>query len=108
MVQRITAAEAIRKKEAGVPIVFVDVRRADEHEYCHIEGSVWIPLDELPHRIEEIEVPEGASVVVYCHHGVRSLSGASILMQNGFDEVFSLTGGIEAWSLEVDPSVPRY
>ncbi|MEY4190445.1 MAG: hypothetical protein RIR17_1181, partial [Planctomycetota bacterium] len=52
--------------------------------------------------------PQGAAVVVYCHHGVRSLSGAAILENAGFPPTYSLSGGLDAWSLKIDPTIPRY
>jgi rhodanese-related sulfurtransferase len=57
---------------------------------------------------KEIRPPDDALLVVYCHHGIRSLSGAAILEQHGFANVVSLAGGIDAWSLHIDPKVPRY
>jgi adenylyltransferase/sulfurtransferase len=89
-------------------VVLLDVRRFDEHETVALPGSVHIPLDELEQRADEIEVPKGALVVAYCHHGVRSLSAAALLERLGFDAVASLRGGIDAWSLRVDPSLRRY
>jgi rhodanese-related sulfurtransferase len=59
-------------------------------------------------RLDDVPPPAGAQVVVYCHHGIRSLSGAAILGQAGIPDAASLAGGIDAWSVEVDPSVPRY
>ena len=59
-------------------------------------------------RITEIDSPPGVPIVVYCHHGVRSRMGAGAVVQAGYEEVYSLAGGIDAWSLEVDPQVPRY
>ena len=73
-----------------------------------LPGSRLIPLNELPARAGEVDPPEGAAVVVYCHHGVRSLSGAALLERLGFRDVASLAGGIDAWSRFVDPAVPRY
>ncbi|HVK11729.1 MAG TPA: rhodanese-like domain-containing protein [Gemmataceae bacterium] len=96
------------KLEAGDPVYLLDVRQPWEHEHCRLPNSTLIPLGELPERLAEVEVPAGAAVVVYCHHGVRSLSGAAILEANGFGEAYSLAGGIEAWSLFIDPTVPRY
>jgi len=69
---------------------------------------VLIPLGELTERVAEVDPPPGAAVVVYCHHGIRSLSGAAILEANGLPEAYSLAGGIEAWSTLIDPTVPRY
>ena len=64
--------------------------------------------DELTQRADEIEPPEDATIVAYCHHGVRSLSAAALLEGMGFARVVSLRGGIDAWSKHVDPRVPRY
>lgn len=97
-----------QKLAAGEPIYLLDVREPVEHEYCRLPNSVLIPLGELPHRIAEVDPPSGSTVVVYCHHGIRSLSGAAILEANGIPEAYSLAGGIEAWSTHIDPSVPRY
>jgi adenylyltransferase/sulfurtransferase len=57
---------------------------------------------------DELEPPPGALVVTYCHHGVRSLNAAAILLRAGHARVASLAGGIDRWSIEIDPSVPRY
>ena len=65
------------------------------------------PLGELPQRAQEVPQGEGL-VVVYCHHGVRSLSGAAILEAAGLQQVASLAGGTDRWSLNVDPDLPRY
>ena len=93
---------------AGSPLVLLDVREPNEHAFCHLPGSVLIPLGDLPTRFEELDVPEGALVVVYCHHGIRSLRGAGFLQHVGIANVASMAGGIEAWSLTVDAGVPRY
>ena len=97
-----------KKLAAGEPVYLLDVREPWEHEHSRLPESHLIPLGELPIRIDDVEPPAGATIVVYCHHGVRSLSGAAILEMCGFPEAYSLTGGIEAWSLLIDPSVPRY
>ncbi len=91
----------------GVPVLLLDVRQPEEHAYCHLPGSVLIPLAELPARLGELEVGEEL-IVVYCHHGIRSLSGAAILQQAGFTNVASLAGGIDRWAQTVDPAMPRY
>lgn len=93
---------------AETPVYLLDVREPWEHEYCHLPNSVLIPLGELPTRIDEVELPADAKIVVYCHHGIRSLSGAAILEMRGFGEAYSLAGGIDAWSLRIDPKTPRY
>jgi rhodanese-related sulfurtransferase len=98
-------AERLR---AGEPVYLLDVREPWEHEHSRLPDSVLIPLGELTQRIGDVEPPPGATIVVYCHHGIRSLSGAAILEASGFAEAHSLTGGIEAWSVLIDPTVPRY
>jgi adenylyltransferase/sulfurtransferase len=94
--------------KAGKPVVLVDVREQQEHAFAALPNSQHIPLGELPVRAAEVQPPDGALVVVYCHHGVRSLKGAAFLEVNGVSPVASLAGGIDAWSLFVDPGVPRY
>nr|WP_308215647.1 rhodanese-like domain-containing protein [Polyangium jinanense] len=93
---------------AGKPVYLIDVRKPWEHERAALPGSVLVPLDELTERADEIEPPPGALVVAYCHHGVRSLSAAALLERMGLPGVASLRGGIDAWSREIDPSIPRY
>jgi adenylyltransferase/sulfurtransferase len=98
---------AARIKE-GEPVVLVDVRQPVEHEISALPGSVLIPLDQLSARFQDVQPPAGSLVVVYCHHGIRSLAGAGFLEQRGLSNVVSLSGGIDAWSVHIDPTVPRY
>lgn len=107
-VRQMTVGELRARLDAGERVVLVDVREPWEHELAALPGSVLIPLGELSSRASELEVPDGATVVAYCHHGVRSLSGAVILEGAGRAGVWSLAGGIDAWSRAVDASVPRY
>ena len=97
MVQQIRVETLAERMRAGEPVYLVDVRQPWEHDLCALPGSVLIPLPELPGRLDEVRPPEGAAVVVYCHHGIRSLSGASILEQAGVSPAYSLAGGVEAW-----------
>ena len=106
--RQIDVRQLAAKLQANEAVYLLDVRQPWEHETAALPGSTLIPLGELPRRAAEIQPPPGALLVVYCHHGVRSLSGAAILEANGIPEAYSLAGGIEAWSLLVDPSVPRY
>lgn len=108
MVRQILPHDVKARLDAGEPVYLLDVRQPEEYALAHLPGSHLFPLGELPYRASEVEPPEGATVVVYCHHGVRSLSGAAILQQFGFSNVASMAGGIDAWSVHVDPSVPRY
>ena len=98
-------AERLQKKE---PTILVDVRQPWEHEIASIPGSQLMPLDRLMAEAEDLEIADGAMVVVYCHHGIRSLSGAMILGRMGHPKVVSLAGGIDRWSLRIDSGVPRY
>ena len=86
--------------------VLLDVREPDEREVARIEPSLHIPMNEVPARLAEI--PKDKQVIVYCHHGGRSLMVASYLAGQGFPKLGNLDGGIDAWSLKVDPSIPRY
>lgn len=108
MVRQIHPTDVKAKLDAGEPVLLVDVRQPEEYALCRIAGSVLIPLGELTGRVGELDPPDGATVVVYCHHGIRSLSGAAVLAQAGLPNVVSMAGGIEAWSTLIDPAVPRY
>ncbi len=92
--------------EQGEDICLVDVREDWEFSLAAIEGSVCLPLGELADRVQELLFEE--EIVVICHHGQRSHTGAQILMESGFKKVHNLQGGIDAWSQLVDPTVPRY
>ncbi len=102
----IEASELKRALDAGEELVIVDVREGWEHALAHLPGAVHIPLGELGKRHSELH-PERAHVL-YCHHGVRSMRAAMALAQQGFANVRSLRGGIDRWSMEIDPSIPRY
>lgn len=108
MVRQINVRELARRLDEGEPTLLLDVRQPWEHETAVLPGSQLLPLDQLLPHHGELEIPRDAFVVVYCHHGIRSLSGAALLEQQGYHNVASLQGGIDAWSLYVDPSVPRY
>ena len=108
MVRQILPHDVKARLDAGEPVYLLDVRQPEEYVIAHLPGSHLIPLGELTHRAGEVDPPAGVTVVVYCHHGVRSLSGAAILRQFGFENVASMAGGIDAWSVHIDPAVPRY
>jgi rhodanese-related sulfurtransferase len=94
------------KIDKGEKILLVDVRDPDEFAFNRIQGAIHIPLHELGLRHKELD-PE-ADIVTYCHLGVRSLKAAQILKSLEFSNVKHLAGGIDAWSTQVDASVPRY
>lgn len=108
MPRQITVEELARMRVAGQPLFLLDVRQPWENETAALPDSALIPLDELDERAGEVAPPPGTLVVAYCHHGVRSLGAAAILESQGVADVVSLAGGIDAWSLRIDPSVPRY
>jgi rhodanese-related sulfurtransferase len=97
------AAQILREK--GVRLV--DVREPWEFATTHIEGSLPIPMGEVPTRAhKELDIDE--RLVIVCHHGVRSMNVTAWLRRQGFEKAQSLRGGIDAWSMEVDPGVARY
>jgi rhodanese-related sulfurtransferase len=108
VVREMTVRQLADRQAAAEAVHLLDVRQPWEHEVAALPGSQLIPLDQLPARAAEVRPPEGAAVVVYCHHGVRSRVAAAVLERAGLAEVFSLAGGIDAWSLSIDPAVPRY
>lgn len=94
--------------DSPTEVLLVDCREPSENEYCRIEGSLLIPMNETPNRVNELEPHRENKIVVYCHHGGRSLHVAQWLRIQGFDQVQNMTGGIEAWSQAIDPKIPRY
>ena len=106
-VPEISVQELAEKLRGPTPPVLVDVRQPWEHKLVALPGSRLLPLHELPARTGELEDARGREVVVICHHGARSLTGAALLRQVGLDAK-SLAGGLDAWSAEVDPNLPRY
>ena len=94
--------------ERGADFLLLDVREPGEHATARIEGARLLPLGELEQRLAELADWKDAHVVVHCHSGGRSARACEILRNHGFANVENLTGGIEAWSLTVDASVPRY
>lgn len=102
----ISAADAAALlKEKGARLI--DVREPWEFATTRIEGSVPIPMGEVPSRAHQELDPE-ERVVVVCHHGIRSMNVAVWLRNQGFEQAQSLRGGIDSWSVEVDRTVARY
>lgn len=98
---------ARKQADAGSEPILLDVREPWEHEAARIEGSILMPMGDVPGRAFQELDPE-AHIVTICHHGVRSLNVAVWLRNQGFENAQSLRGGIDAWSAEVDPAVARY
>ncbi len=90
------------------PCLLLDCRTPEEHATARIEGAMLLPMQEIAARVGELEAWRGRTIVVHCHHGVRSLRVTQWLRERGFASATSLRGGINAWSAEIDPSVPVY
>jgi rhodanese-related sulfurtransferase len=91
----------------GEAFRLIDVREPSEFEAARIEGATLIPMGDVPSRAHQ-ELDPDEHIVVYCHHGVRSLNVTAWLRQQGFEKSQSMAGGIDAWSRRVDPKVPLY
>jgi adenylyltransferase/sulfurtransferase len=102
----VTVEEARRLLAGPNPPLLIDVREPDEYALCRIAGSKLIPMNTVPARLSEI--PQDVPVLVQCHHGGRSMKVTQFLRSKGFARVSNVKGGIDAWSLKVDPAVPRY
>jgi rhodanese-related sulfurtransferase len=99
-------AELLALPENERPVL-LDVRRPEEHMFVAIPGSTLIPLHDLREREKELKAWGQQLVVVYCHHGIRSLQGVAVLRGLGL-QALSLSGGIDRYSAKQDPSLPRY
>lgn len=84
----------------------LDVREPWEFDTCRIDGATLMPMQTIPARIDDLD--EDAEIVCICHHGARSLQVAAFLERHGFGKVSNLTGGVHAWALQVDGSMPTY
>ena len=87
-------------------VVLLDVREPAELQLAELQGAVHIPMRVVPQRLHELD--RDTALVVICHGGARSRQVAEFLQGAGFEQVFNLTGGIDAWSQAIDPHVPRY
>jgi rhodanese-related sulfurtransferase len=103
----IDPSEVKRRLDAGEKIRMVDVREPFEHQQAHIAGAELIPMRAVPQSLESLRAGT-AQLVLFCHHGMRSLQVAQWLRRQGFEDSVSMAGGIDRWSLEIDPTVPRY
>ena len=92
-------------KKQPAPLL-LDVREEDEVRLCALPGSLYIPMNLIPLRHNEL--PDDIPIIVYCHHGIRSLNVARYLAHVGFENVANLQGGIDAWARQIDPTMARY
>jgi rhodanese-related sulfurtransferase len=103
----ITPGEVKQRLDSGEKLRLVDVREPFEFRQAHIEGSELIPMRSVPQSLPSLEAEE-APLIVFCHHGMRSLQVVSWLREQGVERCVSMAGGIDRWSLEIDSTVPRY
>jgi adenylyltransferase/sulfurtransferase len=102
----ISPQEVKKRLEQGEKLLLVDVREPHEHAICQIAGAVLIPMGTIPANLTKLDVEE--DVICFCHHGMRSLDVANWLRSRGVESAKSMSGGIDRWSTEIDPNVPRY
>jgi rhodanese-related sulfurtransferase len=102
----ITPQEVKSRLDRGDNLLLVDVREPWEHAQCRIEGAELIPMGSIPANLQKLDSDE--DVIFYCHHGMRSLDVANWLRTQGVAHAKSMAGGIDRWSAEIDPKVPRY
>jgi sulfur-carrier protein adenylyltransferase/sulfurtransferase len=101
----VTPREVDEMLKGNNPPLLVDVRMPWEYDICHIGASRLVPLNQLPNGVATMERTQ--PIVVYCHHGVRSLLAAQYLRQEGF-EAMSMSGGIDQWARQIEPDMARY
>ena len=106
MIGKIDPVTLKARLDRGESVLILDVREPFEIALAPFPGATHIPMGDIPSRLTELD-PDQETVVV-CHHGVRSAQVAMYLAQNGFERVLNLSGGIDAWSEDADPSTPRY
>ncbi len=99
---------AKRHGEKQHDFVLIDIREPEELDICSVEGAIHIPMGDLASRINEIDADEDTTIALICHTGRRSLNATLFMHQQGLAGTRSVAGGIEWWSLRIDPSVPRY
>lgn len=102
----LTATQLKAKLDDGGKPVLLDVREQWEYDLGHISGSLHAPMPDVGQALELID--KDRETVVICHHGMRSYQVAAYLERSGFEEVFNLDGGVDAWSRDVDPQIPQY
>ena len=105
----ITPQDVQRRLAAGEQLTLIDVREPGEFQLARIDGAELVPMGSVPAELSRLDArADEAPLIVYCHHGVRSLNVVHWLRQQGVDACQSMAGGIDRWSLEIDPDVPRY
>ena len=104
-----TPQDVQRRIDAGESLILIDVREPEEFAITRIEGATLIPMRTIPANLQQLDArADEATLIVFCHHGVRSLNVVCWLREQGVPACQSMAGGIDAWSTLIDPSVPRY
>lgn len=104
----ITVEDVKAKLDGGEPLHLLDVREAQELSICSLEGAEHIPMMSLFLGLKKTAADQEAELIVICHHGIRSLEAAQFLQMQGFKNVKSMSGGVEAWATSIDPKMARY
>jgi rhodanese-related sulfurtransferase len=105
----ISPREVAELQKSGKPISLIDVREPNEWAISRIEGASLVPMNTVPANLQSLEgQADESALIVYCHHGVRSLQVVAWLREKGIENCLSMAGGIDRWSLEIDSNVPRY
>lgn len=105
----ISVREVKQYLDEGKTLHLIDVREPNEFAICKIEGAALVPMRTVPGELADLQAKAGtAPLIVFCHHGVRSLNVVHWLREQGIENCASMSGGIDAWSATIDPSVPRY
>lgn len=102
----VTTVSSLQK--SGDDFLLLDVREQNEYETAKIAGSLLIPMGEIGDRISELEQHRQRLIIVHCHHGGRSMQITQALRNHGFEKVQNMAGGIDQWSQQIEPEVPRY
>lgn len=104
----LTCNEVKHRQEIGDDLVLLDCREEDELAVVQLPDALWIPMGQLTERLDELQAYRDRDLVIFCHHGGRSLQVTQWLRDQGWPRVYSMTGGIDQWAAEVDTTLTRY
>jgi adenylyltransferase/sulfurtransferase len=104
----ITPGEAKELLDSDEDVRLIDCREEDEFAICHLKRAELLPFSRFFHDAPSLLKNRHQKILIYCHHGMRSLRAAEALTQLGYTDVHSLAGGLEAWAQEIDPDMPQY
>jgi rhodanese-related sulfurtransferase len=105
----VSAQEVQKRLQTGERLFLIDVREPFEHEIANLADAELIPMNSVPAALQQLEAKaDQGPLMILCHHGVRSLNVVNWLRRQGIENCFSVRGGLDLWSLEIDPKIPRY